>query len=291
MGEIPGTNHAYSLEFTGYAQRVLELGCAAGHVTAALKGRNHYVVAVEVDPESAAVARSVADRVYTADLDVASLATVVNERDFDVILMGDVLEHLRDPWTVLRESSDLLRPGGCVVISLPNVAFIDVRLALLEGRWTYKVDGLLDATHVRFFTRRTLFELAEQAGFVVTEFRRVTKPRDASNVAAADPWYPPVVAEVLDLDPNASTYQFVVRLERESEENRRSAAELRAALDAEEAAAADLQRRVARSFGADVKVLEQSREELIALQQTRLFRYAQVPRRLYRWLRSVGRRR
>jgi len=285
VDEVPGTAHAFALAFTGHRRRVLELGCAAGHVSAALKVREHHVVGVEIDPVSAERARSVADSVHTADLDRTPLTQAVPERDFDVVLMGDVLEHLRDPLTVLTEARSMLNPTGFAVLSLPNVAFADVRAALLDGEWTYRDDGLLDATHLRFFTRRSMFELAERAGFVVTEMRRVIKAPGTSNVAPSAPVVSPLVRDLLALDPNASTFVFVAKLEQPNASNLEAAQTLRASLDAEEAAATRLQRELAGPQGAELAALNQSREELVALHNTTLLRAAALPRRIYARLR------
>ena len=139
----------------------------------------------------------------TADLDRDALPDLMADRDFDVVLMGDVLEHLRDPLAVLQEAATMLAPDGFAVVSLPNVAFVDVRLALLDGDWTYSGDGLLDDTHLGFFTRRSVFELAEKAGLVVTELRRGPQGHRHVNVALAHGVIGTAVREFVLQDPNA----------------------------------------------------------------------------------------
>ena len=86
---------------------------------------------------------------------------------YDVVLFGDTLEHLPDPGAVLARLRSRLKPGGALVVSLPNVANWAIRLSLLAGRFRYTDRGILDRTHLRFFTRRTLIELLEGAGFRV----------------------------------------------------------------------------------------------------------------------------
>jgi 2-polyprenyl-3-methyl-5-hydroxy-6-metoxy-1,4-benzoquinol methylase len=90
------------------------------------------------------------------------------DRAFDCVVFNDVLEHLDDPWRVLRETSSLVAPGGSVVASIPKVRHYSVLLPLaLHGRWTYRDSGILDRTHVRFFTRATMVELFETTGWRV----------------------------------------------------------------------------------------------------------------------------
>lgn len=290
INENSGTAPALALDLTGHGRKVLELGCASGHVTTALKARGHRVTGVEIDPESAERARAIADAVITADLDREALPDLIADRDFDVVLMGDVLEHLRDPLTVLQEAAQLLQPEGFAVVSLPNVAFVDVRMSLLDGDWTYHSDGLLDETHLRFFTRRTLFELSENAGLVVTELRRVLKDPGTSNVALPRPVVFGAVRELLLRDPNATTYQFVAKLELPTEENRPAAQALADRLSRDEDAAYERLRDLVSPESGVLEALQQSREELDAWKNTKLFRATVFPRRVYGRIRhALGR--
>lgn len=290
VDETQPNTHTLALGLTGHHRLVLELGCAAGHVTRALKARGHRVVAVEIDPSSADAARAIADEVVVADLDAIPLTTAVAVRGFDVALMGDVLEHLRDPLTVLREVVELLGTEGFAVISVPNIAFADVRMALLEGAWEYHDDGLLDRTHLRFFTRASLFRFAREAGLVVTELLPVVRPPGTSNVQPEVPIFGRAMAELVALDPNAATYVFVVKAERPSADAIARADALEARLRATELAAEARMRQVAATLLEDRIVLEESRRALIALENTRLFRVAAGPRRVYARLRRLVRR-
>lgn len=148
------------------ATAVLDVGCGPGRLGAALKRRGvARVVGVELTPEAAAAAAEVLDEVVTVDLDRAELPFPPGS--FDCIVYGDVLEHLVDPWGVLRAHRPLLRTGGVVLVSIPNVAYWRVAADLLRGRFEYRGAGSLDATHLRFFTRRSIVALCEQAGLEV----------------------------------------------------------------------------------------------------------------------------
>lgn len=150
------------------SRRVLEIGCGDGTTGALLKSRSPAleVVGVEMAERAAASARTRLDAVHIGDIEKLELP--YPRGHFDVIIAADVLEHLVDPWSALRSLTDLLAPEGRVVTSIPNVRHWRVVVPLvLLGRWTYTESGLLDRTHLRFFTRRTMLEMLEGAGLTV----------------------------------------------------------------------------------------------------------------------------
>jgi 2-polyprenyl-3-methyl-5-hydroxy-6-metoxy-1,4-benzoquinol methylase len=150
------------------AQRLLEIGCGAGGFVRGLKRQRQgalHATGVEMMPAVAATARTVFDRVLEGSVE-AHLPALASEAPFDCIVCNDVLEHLVDPWAVLRSLRPLLAPGGSLVVSLPNVRYWPTASALLfNGAWHYQNDGVLDRTHLRFFTRSSLPALFEPAGF------------------------------------------------------------------------------------------------------------------------------
>lgn len=159
-------SHRRMLEAVPGGARVLDIGCAGGYVAAALKQRGCVVVGIDPDATSAAAAREHCEKVVVGDFEDPAVRAQLGT-GFDVVLMGDVLEHLRDPWTALAATQELLGPGGRVVASIPNIGHWSARLAILRGNFDYADSGLFDRTHLRFFTRRTAHELADRAGFVV----------------------------------------------------------------------------------------------------------------------------
>jgi 2-polyprenyl-3-methyl-5-hydroxy-6-metoxy-1,4-benzoquinol methylase len=208
----PNNAHAFSLQLIGRDKHVLELGCAAGHVTTALVDQGCTVVGLEYDEYAAQAAREIAEDVVITNLfEPASLTKAVDGRDFDVLYAGDVLEHLPDPAGVLIEGRKALRPGGSVVISLPNVAHVDVKLALLAGRFDYRDYGLLDRTHLRFFTKDSILQMLDDAGLAVVELRRVLRPPFETELEVAHESVGPEVLKAAMTDPEAQTYQFVVK--------------------------------------------------------------------------------
>jgi 2-polyprenyl-3-methyl-5-hydroxy-6-metoxy-1,4-benzoquinol methylase len=152
----------------GRPRAVLDVGCGVGLNGAAAKRRGAKVTGIEIVPSSAERARQVLDEVLPLDIESdASIASGLAGRSFDLMLFGDVLEHCVDPAAVLRRLSAHLEDEGHVVISLPNVAAWTVRLGLMAGRFDYEQSGILDDTHLRFFTRKTAVALAEAAGLEV----------------------------------------------------------------------------------------------------------------------------
>jgi 2-polyprenyl-3-methyl-5-hydroxy-6-metoxy-1,4-benzoquinol methylase len=157
--------HAKLLAAVGTGKRVLEVGCSSGYLARPLRERGNTIVGVELDPQAAREAEQWCERVIVGDVESAVLP--LEPASFDVVLCGDVVEHLRDPVTVLARLRPLLRPGGALVLSTPNIANWAMRLSLLAGRWRYTDRGFLDRTHVHFFTRATLVEAVEGAGYRV----------------------------------------------------------------------------------------------------------------------------
>jgi 2-polyprenyl-3-methyl-5-hydroxy-6-metoxy-1,4-benzoquinol methylase len=201
--------HAFMLEMVGWNRRVLELGAAAGHMTRALVAQNCRITTVEHDEDAARQLKSIADEVIVGDLNDPTIFDDVKPV-FDVLLAGDVLEHLIDPQDVLNRAIQLVKSGGLIVLSIPNVAHADVRLSLLLGKWNYRPWGLLDDGHLRFFTLDNIKNMVRNAGLVITEMRRVHVPAFESELAPERTAFPTSVLDLIFGDSEAETYQFVL---------------------------------------------------------------------------------
>jgi 2-polyprenyl-3-methyl-5-hydroxy-6-metoxy-1,4-benzoquinol methylase len=149
---------------------VLDVGCGFATTSQHIEKRGNRVTGIESSAEAVAVARTRVSEVIHADLQNHPLAG----RRFDVIIFADVLEHLAWPIGVLRGYLDLLKDGGSIIVSLPNVGLWSVRLNLLLGRFQYEETGVLDRTHLRFFTRRSARAMIESAGLKI--IRRTYNP-------------------------------------------------------------------------------------------------------------------
>ena len=146
--------------------RVIDFGCATGYLAYLLKQKGCVVTGVEINEQAASIAEEYCERVIVCDLDITRLLDILPKQTFDVAVFGDVLEHLRDPWRILQETKELLLPQGYVVASIPNIAHGAIRLSLLQGKFDYQELGILDNTHLRFFTRKTVEELFEKSGYL-----------------------------------------------------------------------------------------------------------------------------
>lgn len=157
---------------------VVDVGCGVGLLGAQLRAAHpaRVVYGIEPDPAAATQARGVLDGVLSGP---AEAAWPTEWKAPDCVVFADVLEHMLDPWSLLQRTCERLPSGGYVVISLPNTAHYSVVGPLiLHGAWEYREQGILDRTHLRFFTRRTTFELVQAAGLQIERVkRRLTFPR------------------------------------------------------------------------------------------------------------------
>lgn len=145
---------------------VLEVGCAEGHTGAVLKeeGRARRVVGIELMDVAADQARIVLDQVLSGNIEQMDLPFL--EGQFDVIILADVLEHLVDPWSTLRRLKFYLKTNGLVIVSLPNVRNWRISMSLFFlGNWEYQDEGIMDRTHLRFFTRKGMLNMLRECGF------------------------------------------------------------------------------------------------------------------------------
>jgi len=151
--------------------RILDVGCAEGFLGQNLRqlGLASEVVGIEYVSDAAKSAGSKLDRVICGDIELMNRDEMGLEAEsFDYIICGDVLEHLRDPWSVLSWLVTRLKPGGGVIASLPNVRHWSVLLPLLlKGEWEYQSRGIMDRTHLRFFTRKSSVDLIKQSGLTI----------------------------------------------------------------------------------------------------------------------------
>jgi 2-polyprenyl-3-methyl-5-hydroxy-6-metoxy-1,4-benzoquinol methylase len=209
-------------------ERILDVGCGRGCLGEEMRSRGNVVHGIELDPEAAAMAKQRLDLVVCADATVVDqLPVEVRAGQYDTLVLADVLEHMANPQRFLDQVTPLLRPSGRIVVSLPNVASWPMRLRLLAGDFTYADAGILDRTHLRFFTRKTARALIEEAGFrIVAEdvtpyFARVVLPvlkrlRPSEGLVDSPAyrfyarWVEPVEAAVARLHPPLLAFQNIL---------------------------------------------------------------------------------
>jgi SAM-dependent methyltransferase len=181
------------------ARSVLDVGCGAGGLGLGLRQAGHAarLIGVEPDPALADHAARHYDAVHRIDIERES--PPLDPESLDVLVYGDVLEHLRDPWGVLQRDAALLVPGGTLLVCVPNIEHWSFTARLLAGRWRYEEMGLFDRTHLRWFTRQAMQEAIEAAGLRPVELAPRIFDRDRA-LAFAKAMAPGLRA--IGVDPN-----------------------------------------------------------------------------------------
>lgn len=198
------------LRLTGRDRRVLELGCGIGVTTLFLKERGCFVVGVEPDPDAAAQAEVVADRVIVADPGADDWLAELGGERFDVVVADDVLGAVVDPGALLARLSGVLERGGHVVAAVPNVAHGSVRLALEQGHFPDAPSGGSGRSPLRFFTPTSLLALLESSGWVADRVEEVRlDPLDGGVELDPSRLDPDLVARI-DADPAAHVFEVVL---------------------------------------------------------------------------------
>lgn len=149
-----------------HTPRVLDIGCAFGINGEKLKQKGvKEVIGVEIDPKAYEEAQNRLDKVFFGNVEKIDLP--FENGYFDCIIYADVLEHLIDPWSVLKKHRRLLKDEGNLIISIPNVRHYRIIKKLLGGRWDYEKRGVLDSTHLRFFTLKSIKEMFRNTGYEI----------------------------------------------------------------------------------------------------------------------------
>jgi methionine biosynthesis protein MetW len=160
---------AIIVEMIPVKSRVLDVGCGTGVIAARIRdARQADIIGIEPNRERATFASARDLKVYSAPFTEKLLQGIGL---FDVIVFADVLEHVEDPASLLRTAKKGLRPGGVIIASIPNVAHWSVRWGLMRGHFDYQDCGILDATHLRWFTKETVKRLFVAEGLTIVEYR------------------------------------------------------------------------------------------------------------------------
>jgi len=195
-----------------WGSRVLELGPANGYFTRHLATRlNCTVDAVELDPLMAQNSRQFCRKMVVGDLAQLDLSAHFAPASFQVIVLADVIEHLAAPEKLMAQLLALLAADGEMLFSVPNVAYAGLIAELLTGQFDYRDEGLLDRTHLRFFTRDSLGKFLTAAGLHAYEWVPVFRPLNESEFKIRIESLPAATRETLLAAPHALCYQWLVR--------------------------------------------------------------------------------
>lgn len=189
---------------------VLDVGCAVGSNGYYLKniGSVSYVEGIELDKGMATEAAQKIDKVICGDLEDPETLKKISKRKFDYILLGDILEHLVNPWATLTYlSANHLAAEGKIIISIPNIQHVDVFIhVFLKGVWPHNERGIFDKTHLRFFTLRSIISLIEDASLRIEVLHRKFRYRD--RIGSKFPIFSRGL--LTKIFPNYFTFQYLV---------------------------------------------------------------------------------
>jgi len=161
--------HQKILQCVGKRKKVLDVGCSVGILAKEMKNNGCKVVGIELDEESANIAHDYCTELVRGDVESLELKSQYNNY-FDFIVFADILEHLREPNVVLQRFAKYLTDDGYIIVSIPNVANWKIRFNMLLGNFNYENHGILDESHLRFFTEKTAKKLIFDAGLEISKF-------------------------------------------------------------------------------------------------------------------------
>lgn len=169
----PDEAHSIIMREIPENSRVLELGSASGYLSGYMEQKlSCRVTGLEFDENATRIASERSSEVHTVDLDAEDVLDVAKDSaPYDVFLAAAILEHLKYPERLLQNARDLLSDDALIIVSLPNVAYWQVRLKLLVGNFDYDEYGVMDRTHLKLYTRKTGQELLERNGYRVVNFK------------------------------------------------------------------------------------------------------------------------
>jgi len=198
------TNSAHTriVNLAGRNKKVVEFGCAGGHMSKVLKEENGCeIVGLEIDEEDARQAERYCRSVIVGDIENLEWCEKLSGSRFDVAIFADVIEHLKAPERVLARVKDILKDDACILISVPNIANIAIRLELLLGSFEYEKLGILDNTHLKYFTLKTITGLIESAGLYIDSIDYQVRDLPAEIIRER--------LKLLDLHPTEKTMDYL----------------------------------------------------------------------------------
>jgi len=174
----------------------LDIGCSIGILGEQIKQKNHAeVVGIEVDEQMAKVAKEKLDKVIVGDIEKINLADYLVPNYFDCIIFADILEHLKNPWDVLKSVTNFLSDDGIIIASIPNIRHYTTIINLIfRGYWPYRERGIHDKTHLRFFTLKNIKELFQYANLNIERigrnYRIIERPHPLNKFSIYFAFYP-----------------------------------------------------------------------------------------------------
>lgn len=254
------------LRLVGRDKTVLEMGCSSGTQSRILKEQlGCRVTAVEINPEAARIAQPYTEKMLVGNIEQIDFDRELAGQRFDVITFADVLEHLYDPAGTLRRIKAFLKPDGCIVATVPNFTHAAIAFEMANGRFEYRKTGLLDDTHIRFFSRSGVYQTFAKAGLQVESLERSFVKAEESEFAIkiATDADRAMLDYIRKNNPESETYHFIVKVlpDDKADASQVSRQELQAVEDLARAKQAEVVRNEARerALKAELKDITGSR--------------------------------
>ena len=203
-----------SARLVGKNKTILEVGCGPGSQSKVFREQlGCDVVGMEIDPARAEKARAYCREVHIANLETDDLGNFLGEEKFDVVVCADVLEHLRNPEALLLKLKGFLKPEGYLVTSIPNITHASIVYEMIHGRFEYRNEGLLDSTHIKFFSCASALSLIEEAGYWVDDLQKSRSLAQHTEfktnpISAEDKQ---ILSAIRSRNPDSDTYQFIIK--------------------------------------------------------------------------------
>ena len=202
-------SHTLIIEKTGFNKTVLEIGTSTGYIGKSLTERGNRVTGIEIDNEAGSIAQQYYERMIIGDVETLNLDELLSHGSFDVIMCGDVLEHLKTPSSVLKKLRKFLKPDGYIVVSLPNFCHGDVLLNLLHGDFHYTSIGLLDETHLHFFGLKNIYLIFTDCGYTIKDLQTTTCAVGATELKIEGNKIPRDLLKFIQSLPDSGVYQYI----------------------------------------------------------------------------------
>lgn len=169
------TSHTKIINLINNYSSILEFGCSTGYMSKELLKKGCKITGVEINKTAAQLAKKYCDEIIIGDIETIDYKKELKDSKFDYIVFADVLEHLKNPKTVLIKIKQFLKKDGELILSVPNIAHASIRLELLTGDLEYEELGILDETHLKYFTKKSIVRLLESCGYYVNKIDAVSK--------------------------------------------------------------------------------------------------------------------
>ena len=210
------------VRLVGENKKVLEFGCSYGYMSKVIKDNfKGHITGVEMDTEAAEQARDICDRIIVGNIEKLNFDDVLKNEVFDVVIFADVLEHLSNPWEILIKIRDYLSNDGYIIASIPNISYLSVVMELIQGEFRYRDLGILDNTHLRFFTKESIIAMFESSGYYIESIDCTKVPIEISEFKTGTLSFSEEQLDFLKKkNSDWDTYQFIIKAYKASEPNR-----------------------------------------------------------------------